>query len=205
MAEKEKKKLKLPQIPWERLEKLGKKQKILILLLTVVLVGGAYAYLSYMPAQEQIKKLERRLKDQENELVKIKRATADIKAFERRLEKVRADFAVAQQMLPRTKEIPSLLTNISLLGADSGLDFVLFQPGGERRSGFYAEIPVNLKFEADYHSVAVFMDRVSRMERIVTFKNLKLGSRKMRGGRAQLTSSCVAVTYKFVEKPPEKK
>lgn len=207
MAEKEKKKIKLPEIPWEKLEKLGRTQKILILVVTVAAIGGLFAYLSYMPTTKKITGLKEKLTGLESELVKIKKATADIKAFEKRLIAVKADFAVAQQMLPKTKEIPSLLTNIANLGSDSGLDFLLFKPKKERASGFYAEIPVALKFRADYHSVAVFLDNVSRMERIVTVKDLRMGDRKVSGGKATLTSSCTAVTYKFVEKPkkPKKK
>lgn len=205
MAEKEKKKLKLPKIPWEKLEKLSKTQKILILVVSVLAIGGAYVYFSYMPATKKIEKLKDQLARQEGELVKIKRATADIKAFEKRLQAVRADFAIAQQMLPKTKEIPSLLTNISNIGSQSGLDFLLFQPQSERKKDFYAEIPVNLKFKADYHSVAVFLDNVSRMERIVTVQNLSMGGRKVRAGKAQLTSTCRAVTYTFLDKPVKKK
>jgi type IV pilus assembly protein PilO len=54
-----------------------------------------------------------------------------------------------------------------------------------------------------------FLDQVSKLDRIVTVDNIKMGSPKREGGEMLLNSSCRLVTYRFtntqVSKPDKKK
>ena len=42
-----------------------------------------------------------------------------------------------------------------------------------------------------------FLDQVSRLDRIVTVNNIKMGSPKKEGGEMLLNSNCRLVTYRF--------
>jgi len=60
--------------------------------------------------------------------------------------------------LPDTKEIPDLLSNISSLGREAGLDVVQFKQRPEKFEEFYAEVPVDILVRGTYHQVASFFD-----------------------------------------------
>ena len=66
---------------------------------------------------------------------RLPRFEEDIKKLSKRME-------ISMSLLPEKKEIPALLTRISKLGSQSGLEFMNFQPGNERMQHFYAEVPV---------------------------------------------------------------
>ena len=112
-------------------------------------------------------------------------------------------------LLPKEKEIPSLLTNISALGRGSGLDFLTFKPGADVPKDFYSEIPVDIKVRGPYHNMGIFLDQVSKLDRIVTVSNITMGGPKKEGAEMLLNSSCRLVTYRFtnkkVSKPVDKK
>jgi type IV pilus assembly protein PilO len=106
--------------------------------------------------------------------------------------------------LPEKEEIPSLLTNISKSGHEIGLEFLLFEPKAENKKDFYSEIPVVMNLRGDYHNLAIFFDKVARLSRIVNINNITINRSKDGKDAKDLSTSCTAVTYKFVEPPPEK-
>ena len=109
-----------------------------------------------------------------------------------------AKFKVAMRALPEKKEIPTLLDGISQAARDSGLDILAFQPKPEIRKEFYAEVPITIKVSGNYHNVAVFFDMIAGLPRIVNIKDVSMIPDK---DAVKLTSTCTAVTYRFVETP----
>ena len=83
--------------------------------------------------------------------MELKKVVADLPRFEKELAQIEAQFKEALTLLPNTREIPSLLTNISNLARDCGLEIMLFQPKPEvtgkllcantRRNENYRQIP----------------------------------------------------------------
>ena len=106
--------------------------------------------------------------------------------------------AVAQ--LPDTKEIPDLLSNISSLGRESGLEVIQFKQRPEQYQDFYAEVPVDILVRGSYHQVAAFFDKVSRMARIVNVTNVAIKSPpRAESETVQLDTACAAVTFRFLD------
>jgi type IV pilus assembly protein PilO len=91
------------------------------------------------------------------------------------------------------------LTSVSKSGQEVGLEFLLFEPKAESKREFYAEIPVAMSIRGDYHNLATFFDKVARLSRIVNINNITINRGK---DIRDLSTSCTAVTYKFVENPP---
>lgn len=137
----------------------------------------------------------------EKKLATAKINAAELEKFQAKMQEAEAQFKIAMRALPEKEEIPSLLTNVSKSGQDVGLEFLLFEPKPETKKEFYAEIPVAMNIRGDYHNLAVFFDKVARLSRIVNINNITIN----RGKEIRdLSASCTAVTYKFVEPPPEK-
>ncbi len=101
-----------------------------------------------------------------------------MKRFQDEAAKLREELKVAITQLPTSKEIPSLLSNISQLGKDSGLEFLLFKPVGEINKDFYAEIPVEIRVKGAYNNVAIFFDKVGKLPRIVNISEVSMDNAK---------------------------
>jgi type IV pilus assembly protein PilO len=180
---------------FEKVEKIKMVHRVLIMVGTLVLLGGLFVWLVYLPFADDIAKAEdetAKLQQKLNQVIVKAKAEKKLQA-----EYSEADiqFKEALKLLPNTKEIPSLLRTITQLGTDSQLDFILFSPQREKAQDFYMEIPVSIEVNGNYHNVAVFFDKVGKMERIVNILNVSMTPLKERS--TVLNTKCDAVTYRF--------
>lgn len=189
----------------EKIEALSKPQRIAIYAATLVVLIGLGVYLFIWPKYETIAKLEKQLDKVEKQLATAKKNAAELNDWRNKMKQKQAEYTQVMRALPEKEEIPSLLAGISEVGKDAGLEFLLFQPKGERKKDFYAEIPVSINVKGTYHQVAVFFDKVANLPRIVNIRDIKMTPTKGKGAKHDLITNCQAVTYKFIDSPPEKK
>lgn len=183
----------------ESLKKLPSKQKAYILVGILAVIAGLYWYLIYNPKSAELAELNVKLEKLQADLNESKAIAADLPRFKAEVARLNDELSNALQELPDKKEIPSLLTNISNLGVDSGLEFIRFKPINEVPSGFYARVPVEINVKGTYHGVATFFDKVGRLSRIVNVTDVNMSGAKDEGGRVILTTSCLATTFRFIE------
>ena len=186
---------------YEKLEKLTKVQRFLIFFLSLTILVGVFVYFAFLPKYTKIKELRAEHEKLVNDLAIATRKAARLPKLKKDLAAAEEKFKVAGQALPENEEIPSLLAGISTSGQDSGLEFDLFQPKPEVRKDFYAEIPVSITVQGNYHNVGQFFDKVSNLGRIVNIQDIKI--KPISGSEtAKLSTSCTALTYKFIEEKP---
>ena len=182
---------------------IPKRQLYLLVGLLVAGVVAAYAYLLMIPLWEEKGRHEAALEKlradlQQKQLIAANRPKleAEIKALEKQL-------ADALVRLPEEKEIPKLLTQVNTLGQQNGLEFLLFRPNAPAKKGFYAEVPIEMRVEGQYHSLGGFLDRVSKLERIVNVTDIKvtpLGTAQAQRTERSIVADMKATTYTFLEK-----
>lgn len=181
---------------FEKIGMLTGFQRLLICGVSFLALIGGFVYFSYLPKIEKVQALEKQRSTLESQLATAQVKAKQLASFRDRKLQAEADFMVAKKLLPEKKEIPSLLTGVSQSGQDAGLEFLTFQPQNETVKDFYAEIPVLIKVTGGYHNVAVFFDNVSRLYRIVNMRDIEM---KAEQKADSLTTTCTAVTYRFVE------
>ena len=148
--------------------------KVLIFAIIWVLVSIALYYFVITPQFQQIEKKSyqlARLKKQTLAIIKVKRK---LKTFKKELQQLEKDFNIALKKLPDSKEIPSLLFNISEIGKKYNLDFLNFRPGKVEKKEFFGQIPISLRLTGNYHNIAKFLWEISNMQRIVKVKSFSL-------------------------------
>ena len=187
-------------ITFESIVKLPPSRKILILVVLIAVMAGLYFYLIYWPNLELFKKKKAEMEVLEKQKRELQAVAANIKRFQAEAAKLREELKVAITQLPTSKEIPSLLSNISQLGKDSGLEFLLFKPTGEISKDFYAEIPVEMRVKGTYNNVAIFFDKVGKLPRIVNISEVAMEGAKEAFGRWEINTACTATTFKFIER-----
>lgn len=184
-----------------RIGDLTKVQRYAIFIGSIVVIIGLFVWLGVMPKQKKISELSTKSDKLTKQLNEVKTKAKDLDKVKQQLEEAKIQFEVVKKTLPEEKDIPSLLENITGSGRDSGLEFALFKPLPERMMDFYAEIPVDIRVEGHYHSLAVFFEKVGKLPRIVNIRDISMKPTK--GSSGKLETACKAVTYRFVDKPPE--
>ncbi len=188
---------------------LDKKIKITFAVILFLLPVVIFYFVLFQPQMQKSSKLKKQKTEIVKELQAAKKKVASKAKLEDELEAMAVLFEKTATLLPKEKEIPSLLTNISALGRGSGLDFLTFKPIAEIPKDFYSEIPIEIKVRGPYHNMGSFLDQVSKLDRIVTVANINMGGPKKDGGEMLLESSFRLVTYQFTNKklvdPDDKK
>lgn len=131
------------------------------------------------------------------------RKAANLEAYRQQLVEIERSFGAMLRQLPGQTEVPSLLVDISQAGLASGLEEKLFQPQGEIRRDFYAELPIRIRLEGGYHEFGKFVEAVAALPRIVTIHDVQLqGQPVVRGAsRSQgaMTMDITAKTYRYLD------
>jgi len=182
---------------FQKIGQLSKLQRILISAVTMIIIIAAFVYFFCLPNLQEIDRLKNEISKTEKKLAETKEKAADLEAYRAKMEAARAKFTVVSRALPLKDEVPSLLTNVSQAGKDSGLSFLLFEPKAEIKKDFYAEIPVNMQLSGGYHDLGEFFDELSGMSRIVNVRHFRLDSSNEE--TSKLNIDCTAETYKFIE------
>lgn len=135
------------------------------------------------------------------------RKAANLEAYRQQLAEIERTFGAMLRQLPGKTEVPSLLVDISQTGLAAGLQERLFQPGGENKKDFYAELPIKITLTGGYHEFGLFVSGIAALPRIVTLHDIEItrsATRAQARGRApapsdQLTMNLTAKTYRYLE------
>ena len=180
---------------------LEKKFKLLIAAVLLIAPIALFYFLYFQPKSEEITTLEVTRDKLVKEIQDLREKKRRLPILLAQVAKVQDEFDEAAKMLPKEKEIPKLLTDISALGRNSGLQFLSFTPKGEVQRDFYNEVPVAISVNGPYHSIGGFLDQVSKLDRIVSVTNLSAGKPKKSGlGEWIVNASGQLVTYRFTNK-----
>ncbi len=190
----------------ERLAKLPRSQRVLLVFASYLAV---VAVLYFALISTTLGAISNATADRETKTTKrneVKKRAENRGAFEAELEDLAASLKQALKELPNDREIPGLLSEIDGIARKSGLDVRKFQPLPEVTDDYYAAVPVAITMDGGFHEVAIFFDRVSKMGRIVSVQDIRLGDPVESGTDVTLTITGKAVTYRFLtDKEQEEK
>jgi len=165
-----------------------------------VLEGVGLFYGLYQPKMKVLKGLQSKLETLQNQIKEDRKVADNLPKYKQDYERLQNELKMALTELPNQKEIPSLLTSISTAGKNAGLDFLLFRPKPEEPKDFYAAVPVDISVSGSFYNVAGFFVAVSNLPRIVNINNVTFSDIKTVNGRLMLKVSCLATTFRFLDK-----
>ena len=177
---------------------LAQRAIALVGVIAVLFLAGYFIFIS--PIQGDIEKHEKEIKRLDSELIKKKAIAADLTRYKVEVERLKQRLNEALTLLPNEAEIPELLQKIATLVEQSDCEMEVFEPQGEVAAGFYAKIPVKMEVKGNYHSIAVFFDKISKLARIVNVTGISMGKPRTENQKVVLDAKFMATTFKFVEK-----
>jgi type IV pilus assembly protein PilO len=182
----------------ERFFGLSPRMRLGSYVLGALLLGLLYWNFFYSPMATTLRERSGRLEELEAQHAKKARMVAQLEALRKEVKELDAKLKEAIAQLPDQKEIPDLLSTVSSLGRESGLDILLFRQRPEVLQDFYAEVPVEMLMKGTYAQLSEFFDKVGRLNRIVNVKDISMKSPVVTEGRVLLSTNCTAVTFRFL-------
>jgi type IV pilus assembly protein PilO len=126
------------------------------------------------------------------------RKAVNLAVYQQQLADIERSFGALLRQLPGKTEVPSLLIDISQVGVAAGLEEKLFQPSGELKKDFYAELPIKIKVIGSYHQMGEFVSGIAALPRIVTLDEMKI-SRENKDVYDNLSFELTAKTYRYLD------
>jgi type IV pilus assembly protein PilO len=184
-----------------RISKIPIPQRLLILVLVIITLFVVNYLVFISPINDDILASEGRIKTLDAQLVQKRAIARNLSRYRIEVERLKQRLNEALTLLPNEAEIPELLQKIAALVEQSDCEMTTFEPQGEVISGFYAKIPVKMAIRGNYHSIAVFFDKVSKLARIVNVNNIGLSEPKLVNQKVELKAEFTSTTFKFVDRP----
>ncbi len=152
--------------------------------------------------REALAGLEKKEKEQIEILDVRQKKAANLNALKEQMKEMEQNFGDMVRQLPNKTEVAGLLIDISQTGLGAGLEFKLFQPGGEAPKEFYAELPISISVVGGYHQFGEFVSGIAALPRIVTTHDIAIVP--IKGGQTsdgipRLQMNAIAKTYRALE------
>jgi type IV pilus assembly protein PilO len=171
----------------DKLAGTPRNQRFALYALVFVGLGALFWFLIYSPTKGDLSTLSAEQSQLQTDKARVKARAENRDTFEAELLALNNELKQALRELPDQKEIPELVRRISNEGRRSGLEIRKFKTMSEVPQQFYAEVPV-----------AMFFDRLAKLDRIVYVQDVELASPTERGGKVYLKVTGTAVTFRFL-------
>ena len=164
-----------------------------------IVVIAYFAFPNLNTMRKEIDAMQEELAEKQAEISDGQAIEARLPEFEREIASLKQKLGDIQQILPTGRETGDLLRWIKNLGDQSNLDLKSFSPGGLRPVEFYKEFPIEMNVIGTYHDLGLFLDRVSKYQRIINVDNLRMSKVAQRKLGKTIQASFTATTFVYDE------
>lgn len=158
----------------------------------LVIFLGYYFILSNQ--NEKLYVAERKEQSLKQDFLTKKRQAINLNLYQQQLVEITDNSNQLLKQLPNKSEVEKLLVEINQSGINRGLAFSLFKPGQEKLYDFYAELPILIKVEGNYHQIGQFVSDISQLSRVVILSNIQLKQEN-----SKLIMSATAKTFRYLD------
>jgi len=183
------------------IQKTPNSQKLAALAMFLVMIVGGHYWFIYRGQAEDLKKQEKALATLEEELQEKQEIAGNLSMFKKKVEFLQQKLEEKKKNLPDDANMDMLLKTLNELSEKSDIRITKFTPKSEVQKNFYAEIPVLMQIEGNYHEITTFFDKVAKEDRIINITSIVMKSPKEKSGKIVLKASCLAKTFRAL--PPQ--
>lgn len=165
----------------------------------ILVITGITFFFFVSPAEDTIEQQRSQISSLEQQLAEKQEIAQNLNERRREMEVLEQKLAEARTELPDTLDMDDLLAQLNDEGKKAGLVISSVEPGGEAPAQFFAKVPIRMSVHGNYHEIAMFMQEVSQMRRIVNVSDIQLGTPSMANQKVVLNSSFLATTFRFLD------
>ena len=180
--------LKAP--PLQRWGGLAALLVVLTILNFVLLVRPELGTLENQAAQQRV--LDSQLQEKSEIAQNLNERRREMDVLQQKLDEALAE-------LPESADIDELLAQLNEIGRKSGLEISTVEPAPEESAQIYVKIPIKMALTGNYHEIAMFLQSLANLRRIVNVNNIQLGSPTLKSEKVVLNTSFVATTFRFLD------
>ena len=182
----------------DKLLKLPRAARFGILAGIGALICVGYYTALYQDSSQELTRLRGEEANLQRKLSEVRLIAGNITAFKTEIEGLEIKLKKALRQLPNEKQLEVLLTDISNLGKTAGVEILSFKREEEIFHDFYAEVPIAIQLDGEYHDIGKFFELLSKLKRIVNMGSLKISVSKESIDSTRLKVTGVATTFRFI-------
>ncbi len=165
----------------------------------LVLISVLNFFLLIQPIESELESITAQQRAADLQYAEKKEIAQNLNERRREMDVLEQRLAEALTELPERSDIDELLAQLNDIGRKSGLEISTVEPGGESPEQFFARIPVRMSVQGNYHEIAMFLQEIANMRRIVNVTNIKLGTPAVKSDKVILKADFLATTFRFLE------
>jgi len=142
-----------------------------ILAVLVVTYGGVVYRRQSNRLEDLREKIAARKRQHQADAAKAARVPPMMREIEHMKQRYNSDW---NRRLPASQELAGFLREISANLAEENLSRPMIAPGDPTRGSLYNVLPITMKFEGDFLSLAAFLRRVDGMTRLTRIEQLSI-------------------------------
>jgi type IV pilus assembly protein PilO len=164
----------------------------------VLLTLGAFL-LFVSPVEGNITQQQARQRALDAQLQEKSEIAQNLNERRREMDVLQQKLDEALSELPEESDVDGLLASLNDVGRKSGLEIASVEPTPEQPAQIYVKIPIRMSVTGNYNEVALFLQEVANMRRIVNVNNIRLGSPQVRSEKVVLNADFIATAFRFLD------
>ncbi len=119
--------------------------------------------------------------------------------FEKEAKALEGKLDALKSVLPEEKDVGDLIYRMQQLAVQSNLKIKSFKPGAAIARPLYLELPSEVEFDGSYHNFGIFLDRLSKLSRIINVSDISIKGKEKPEVNSTVTAKCTATTYVLID------
>lgn len=173
--------------------------RIILSLVLVALVFGGFWQFIYEDVRIKQSSLVEEIETLENKILSQQKIAKNLNKYKVEVKELDLKLAGVLRELPDKKEVEGFLRSISVLAVDTGLEVLEFTPSREKKNEFFAQLPVKMKLEGNFHQLATFFDEVAHLPRIVNINAITINILTENEDEVIIRADCIATTFRYLD------
>jgi type IV pilus assembly protein PilO len=169
------------------------------LAVAVVLVTLANFFFFVNPVEGSIQLQQARQRALDSQLQEKSEIAQNLNERRREMDVLQQKLDEALSELPEQADVDELLAQLNDVGRKSGLEIATVEPTAEQPAQIYVKIPIRMSVVGNYNEVALFLQEVANMRRIVNVNNIRLGTPQVRSEKVVLNADFIATAFRFLD------
>ncbi len=174
------------------------------LLIGLLVAALFYVFWSYWysPRKTEVDEMATRVEQLESENNRaqiISTRGGGIAQLQERLALYERHVAQLERLIPASEEVPALLSDISTVARQTGVNDASLRPEADAAGAFYTRKSYELEVVGEYHNIGQFLARIASLDRIITPVDVELtrfqGNRDLLDMQEPLTARLRIQTY----------
>lgn len=152
------------------------RDNLIVPVVVLAVLGIVSAVFVYLPQNRELKRIRGDIASHKIALRSDAAKAATVPQMIRQVEKMTSRYENFDRRLPRYQEIDGFLRQITGNLSEEGLGNPLIETGNPTKEQLFHTLPIKMKFRGSYLSLARFLERLEKAERLTRVGMLKINA-----------------------------